>query len=131
MIRNDKSRTRDMIPVSFHNIVECRVMTPEYSNNIEENLLLNILGDESKLDGSSLATRNELFKFLEKNYKWLFNYWIEVRPNSENEIKRIHILNMNRIQMQWDCCNGALIFDAGRYDIFKFPQFGFDINVYK
>lgn len=129
MVLKDKTLKKDMINIGFDNIVECRIMTPEIMNNKDENLLLGILGDDRKLSGDSLVTRNEMFKFLEKRFGWRFNYWMEIVPDSENEIKRIHILQPTRMQMQWEF-NGKLIFKAGRYDIFKYPQFGFDICIY-
>ena len=95
----------------------------------DDDLLSCILGDERKLNCESLATRNEMFNFLEKRFGWRFNYWMEIIPDSENEIKRIHILRPTRMQIQWEF-NGKLIFKAGRYDIFKYPQFGLDINIY-
>ena len=130
MISEDKTLKRDMINIGFDNIIECRVMTPEImKNGDDDNLLLCILGDERKLNNKSLITRNEMFNFLEKRFGWRFNYWIEIVPYSENEIKRIHIIRPTRMQMQWEF-NGKLIFKAGRYDIFKYPQFGFDICIY-
>lgn len=129
MILKDKTLKKDMINIGFDNIVECRIMTPEIMNNKDENLLLGILGDDRKLSGDSLVTRNEMFKFLEKRFGWRFNYWMEIVSDSENEIKRIHIIRPTRMQMQWEF-NGKLIFKAGRYDIFKYPQFGFDIYIY-
>lgn len=129
MILKDKTLKKDMINIGFDNIVECRIMTPEIKNNKDENLLLDILGDDRKLSGDSLVTRNEMFNFLEKRFGWRFNYWMEIVPDSENEIKRIHILRPTRIQIQWEF-NGKLIFKAGRYDIFKYPQFRFDICIY-
>jgi hypothetical protein len=129
MIPVDKTLKRDMINIGFDNIIECRIMTPEIKNNKDDNLLLGIFGDDRKLSGETLATRNEMFNFLEKRFGWRFNYWMEIVPDSENEIKRIHIIRPTRIQMQWEF-NGKLIFKAGRYDIFKYPQFGFDIHIY-
>ena len=130
MISEDKTLKRDMINIGFDNIIECRVMTPEImKNGDDDNLLLCIFGDERKLNNKSLITRNEMFNFLEKRFGWRFNYWIEIVPYSENEIKRIHIIRPTRMQMQWEF-NGKLIFKAGRYDIFKYPQFGFDICIY-
>ena len=129
MIPEDKTLKRDMINVGFNNIVECRIMIPEIMNNKDDNLLLCILGDERKLNSESLFTRNEMFDFLEKRFGLRFNYWMEIVPDSENEIKRIHIIRPTRMQMQWEF-NGKLIFKAGRYDIFKYPQFGFDICIY-
>ena len=130
MILEDKTLKRDMVNIGFDNIIECRVMTPEImKNGDDDNLLLCILGDERKLNNESLITRNEMFNFLEKRFDWRFNYWMEIVPYSENEIKRIHIIRPTRMQMQWEF-NGKLIFKAGRYDIFKYPQFGFDICVY-
>lgn len=129
MVLKDKTLKKDMVNIGFDNIVECRIMTPEIMNNKDENLLLGILGDDRKLSGDSLVTRNEMFKFLEKRFGWRFNYWMEIVPDSENEIKRIHILRPTRMQIQWEF-NGKLIFKAGRYDIFKYPQFGFDVYIY-
>ena len=129
MIPKDKTLKRDMINIGYDNIVECRIMTPELMNNKDENLFLCILGDDRKLSGDSLVTRNEMFKFLEKRFGWRFNYWMEIVPDSENEIKRIHIIRPTRMQTQWEF-NGKLIFKAGRYDIFKYPQFGLDIYIY-
>ena len=130
MILEDKTLKRNMVNIGFDNIVECRVMTPEImKNGDDDNLLLCILGDERKLNSESLFTRNEMFDFLEKRFGWRFNYWMEIVPDSENEIKRIHIIRPTRMQMQWEF-NGKLIFKAGRYDIFKYPQFGFDIYIY-
>ena len=130
MILEDKTLKRDMVNIGFDNIIECRVMTPEImKNGDDDNLLLCILGDERKLNNESLITRNEMFNFLEKRFGWRFNYWMEIVPYSENEIKRIHIIRSTRMQIQWEF-NGKLIFKAGRYDIFKYPQFGFDIYIY-
>ena len=130
MISEDKTLKRDMINIGFDNIIECRVITPEImKNGDDDNLLLCILGDERKLNSESLITRNEMFNFLEKRYGWRFNYWMEIVPDSENEIKRIHIIRPTRMQIQWEF-NGKLIFKAGRYDIFKYPQFGIDICIY-
>ena len=130
MILEDKTLKRDMVNIGFDNIVECRIMTPEImKNGDDDNLLLCILGDERKLNSESLFTRNEMFDFLEKRFGWRFNYWMEIIPDSENEIKRIHIIRPTRIQTQWEF-NGKLIFKAGRYDIFKYPQFGLDIYIY-
>ena len=129
MIPKDKTLKRDMINIGYDNIVECRIMTPELMNNKDENLFLCILGDDRKLSGDSLVTRNEMFNFLEKRFGWRFNYWMEIIPDSENEIKRIHIIRPTRMQTQWEF-NGKLIFKAGRYDIFKYPQFGLDIYIY-
>lgn len=129
MVLKDKTLKKDMINIGFDNIVECRIMTPEIMNNKNENLLLGILGDDRKLSTETLITRNEMFNFLEKRFGWRFNYWMEIVPDSENEIKRIHILRPTRMQIQWEF-NGKLIFKAGRYDIFKYPQFGFDIYIY-
>ncbi len=129
MIPVDKTLKRDMINIGYDNIIECRIMTPEIKNNKDDNLLLGIFDDERKLSGETLATRNEMFNFLEKRFGWRFNYWMEIVPDSENEIKRIHIIRPTRMQMQWEF-NGKLIFKAGRYDIFKYPQFGFDIHIY-
>ena len=130
MILEDKTLKKDMINIGFDNIVECRVMTPEImKNGYEDNLLLCIFGDESKLNSESLIIRNKMFDFLEKRFGWRFNYWMEIVPYSENEIKRIHIIRPTRMQTQWEF-NGKLIFKAGRYDIFKYPQFGFDIYIY-
>ena len=129
MILEDKTLKRDMINIGFDNIIECRVITPEIMKNGDDNLLLCILGDECKLNSESLFTRNEMFDFLEKRFGWRFNYWMEIVPDSENVIKRIHIIRPTRMQMQWEF-NGKLIFKAGRYDIFKYPQFGFDICIY-
>ena len=130
MISEDKTLKRDMVNIGFDNIIECRVMTPEImKNGDDDNLLLCIFRDERKLKNESLITRNEMFNFLEKRFGWRFNYWMEIVPYSENEIKRIHIIRPTRMQMQWEF-NGKLIFKAGRYDIFKYPQFGFDICVY-
>ena len=130
MIPEDKTLKRDMINIGFDNIIECRVMTPEImKNGDDDNLLLCILGDERKLNNESLITRNEMFNFLEKRFGWRFNYWMEIVPYSENEIKRIHIIRPTRMQTQWEF-NGKLIFKAGRYDVFKYPQFGLDINIY-
>ena len=129
MIPEDKTLKRDMINIGFNNIVECRIMIPEIMNNKDDNLLLCILGDESRLTNESLLTRNEMFNFIEKRFGWRFNYWMEIVPDSENEIKRIHIIRPTRIQTQWEF-NGKLIFKAGRYDIFKYPQFGIDICIY-
>ena len=130
MILEDKTLKRDMVNIGFDNIIECRVMTPELmKNGDDDNLLLCIFGDECKLNNESLITRNEMFNFLEKRFGWRFNYWMEIVPYSENEIKRIHIIRPTRMQMQWEF-NGKLIFKAGRYDIFKYPQFGFDICIY-
>jgi len=129
MIPKDKTLKRDMINIGYDNIIECKIMTPELMNNKDENLLLCILGDDRKLSGDSLVTRNEMFKFLEKRFGWRFNYWTEIVPDSENEIKRIHIIRPTRMQTQWEF-NGKLIFKAGRYDIFKYPQFGLDIYIY-
>ena len=129
MIPEDKTLKRDMINIGFNNIVECRIMIPEIMNNKDDNLLLCILGDESRLTNESLLTRNEMFNFIEKRFGWRFNYWMEIVPNSDNEIKRIHIIRPTRIQIQWEF-NGKLIFKAGRYDIFKYPQFGIDICIY-
>ena len=128
MILEDKTLKKDMINIGFNNIVECRIMTPEIMNS-DDDLLSCILGDERKLNCESLATRNEMFNFLEKRFGWRFNYWMEIIPDSENEIKRIHILRPTRMQIQWEF-NGKLIFKAGRYDIFKYPQFGIDIYIY-
>lgn len=129
MIPKDKTLKRDMIDIGYDNIVECRIMTPELMNNKDENLFLCILGDDSRLSTESVLTRNEMFNFLEKRFGWRFNYWMEIVPDSENEIKRIHIIRPTRIQIQWEF-NGKLIFKAGRYDIFKYPQFGLDIYIY-
>ena len=129
MIPKDKTLKRDMINIGYDNIVECRIMTPELMKNKDENLFLCILGDDSRLSTESVLTRNEMFNFLEKRFGWRFNYWIEIIPDSENEIKRIHIIRPTRIQTQWEF-NGKLIFKAGRYDIFKYPQFGLDIHIY-
>lgn len=129
MIPKDKTLKRDMVNIGYDNIVECRIMTPEIMNNKDENLLLGILGDDRKLSTETLITRNEMFNFLEKRFGWRFNYWMEIVPDSENEIKRIHIIRPTRMQIQWEF-NGKLIFKAGRYDIFKYPQFGFDIYIY-
>ena len=130
MILEDKTLKRDMVNIGFDNIIECRVMTPEImKNGDDDNLLLCIFGDERKKNNESLITRNEMFNFLEKRFGWRFNYWMEIVPYSENEIKRIHIIRPTRMQMQWEF-NGKLIFKAGRYDIFKYPQFGFDICIY-
>ena len=130
MILEDKTLKKDMINIGFDNIIECKVMTPEImKNGYEDNLLLCIFGDESKLNSESLIIRNKMFDFLEKRFGWRFNYWMEIVPYSENEIKRIHIIRPTRMQMQWEF-NGKLIFKAGRYDIFKYPQFGFDICIY-
>lgn len=129
MIPKDKTLKRDMINIGYDNIVECRIMTPELMNNKDENLFLCILGDDSRLSTESVLTRNEMFNFLEKRFGWRFNYWMEIIPDSENEIKRIHIIRPTRMQTQWEF-NGKLIFKAGRYDIFKYPQFGLDIYIY-
>ena len=129
MIPKDKTLKRDMINIGYDNIVECRIMTPELMNNKDENLFLCILGDDSRLSTESVLTRNEMFNFLEKRFGWRFNYWMEIVPYSENEIKRIHIIRPTRMQMQWEF-NGKLIFKAGKYDIFKYPQFGIDICIY-
>lgn len=129
MIPKDKTLKKDMINIGYDNIVECRIMTPEIMNNKDENLFLCILGDDSRLSAESVLTRNEMFNFLEKRFGWRFNYWMEIIPDSENEIKRIHIMCPTRIQIQWEF-NGKLIFKAGRYDIFKYPQFGLDIYIY-
>lgn len=129
MVLKDKTLKKDMVNIGFDNIVECRIMTPEIMNNKDENLLLGILGDDRKLSTETLITRNKMFNFLEKRFGWRFNYWMEIVPDSENEIKRIHILRPTRMQIQWEF-NGKLIFKAGRYDIFKYPQFGFDICIY-
>ena len=130
MIPEDKTLKRDMVNIGYDNIIECRIMTPELmKNEDDDNLLLFILGDDSRLSTESLLTRNEMFNFLEKRFGWRFNYWMEIIPDSENEIKRIHIIRPTRIQTQWEF-NGKLIFKAGRYDIFKYPQFGFDICIY-
>lgn len=129
MISKDKTLKRDMINIGYDNIVECRIMTPELMKNKDENLFLCILGDDSRLSTESVLTRNEMFNFLEKRFGWRFNYWMEIIPDSENEIKRIHIIRPTRIQTQWEF-NGKLIFKAGRYDIFKYPQFGLDIYIY-
>ena len=129
MIPKDKTLKRDMINIGYDNIVECRIMTPELMNNKDENLFLYILGDDSRLSTESVLTRNEMFNFLEKRFGWRFNYWMEIIPDSENEIKRIHIIRPTRMQTQWEF-NGKLIFKAGRYDIFKYPQFGLDIYIY-
>ena len=130
MISEDKTLKRDMVNIGFDNIIECKVMTPEImKNGYEDNLLLCIFGDESKLNSESLIIRNKMFDFLEKRFGWRFNYWMEIVPYSENEIKRIHIIRPTRMQIQWEF-NGKLIFKAGRYDIFKYPQFGFDICIY-
>ena len=130
MIPEDKTLKRDMINIGFDNIIECRVMTPEImKNGDDDNLLLCIFGDERKLSSDSLLTRNEMFNFLEKRFGWKFNYWMEIIPDSENEIKRIHIIRPTRMQTQWEF-NGKLIFKAGRYDVFKYPQFGLDIYIY-
>ena len=130
MISEDKTLKRDMVNIGFDNIIECRIMTPEImKNGDDDNLLLCIFGDERKLNNKSLITRNEMFNFLEKRFGWRFNYWMEIVPYSENEIKRIHIIRPTRMQMQWEF-NGKLIFKAGRYNIFKYPQFGLDIYIY-
>lgn len=129
MISEDKTLKRDMVNIGFDNIIECRIMTPELMKNKDENLFLCILGDDSRLSTESVLTRNEMFNFLEKRFSWRFNYWMEIIPYSENEIKRIHIIRPTRIQTQWEF-NGKLIFKAGRYDIFKYPQFGLDIYIY-
>ena len=130
MILEDKTLKKDMINIGFDNIIECRIMTPELmKNEDDDNLLLFILGDDSRLSTESLLTRNEMFNFLEKRFGWRFNYWMEIIPDSENDIKRIHIIRPTRIQTQWEF-NGKLIFKAGRYDIFKYPQFGLDIYIY-
>ena len=129
MVLKDKTLKKDMINIGFDNIVECRIMTPEIMNNKDENLLLGILGDDRKLSTETLITRNKMFNFLEKRFGWRFNYWMEIVPDSENEIKRIHIIRPTRMQIQWEF-NGKLIFKAGRYNIFKYPQFGFDIYIY-
>lgn len=130
MISKDKTLKRDMVNIGYDNIIECRIMTPELmKNEDDDNLLLFILGDDSRLSTESLLTRNEMFNFLEKRFGWRFNYWMEIIPDSENEIKRIHIIRPTRIQTQWEF-NGKLIFKAGRYDIFKYPQFGLDIYIY-
>lgn len=130
MISDDKTLKKDMINIGFDNIIECKVITPEImKNEDDDNLLLCILGDERKLNSESLITRNEMFDFLEKRFGWRFNYWMEIVSDSENEIKRIHIIRPTRMQIQWEF-NGKLIFKAGRYDIFKYPQFGFDIYIY-
>ena len=130
MISKDKTLKRDMVNIGYDNIIECRIMTPELmKNEDDDNLLLFILGDDSRLSTESLLTRNEMFNFLEKRFGWRFNYWMEIIPDSENEIKRIHIIRPTRMQMQWEF-NGKLIFKAGRYDIFKYPQFGIDICIY-
>ena len=115
MILEDKTLKKDMINIGFDNIIECRIMTPEIMNS-DDDLLSCILGDERKLNCESLATRNEMFNFLEKRFGWRFNYWMEIIPDSENEIKRIHIIRPTRMQIQWEF-NGKLIFKAGRYDI--------------
>ena len=130
MISKDKTLKRDMVNIGYDNIIECRIMTPELmKNEDDDNLLLFILGDDSRLSTESLLTRNEMFNFLEKRFGWRFNYWMEIVPYSENEIKRIHIIRPTRMQTQWEF-NGKLIFKAGRYDIFKYPQFGLDIYIY-
>ena len=130
MISKDKTLKRDMVNIGYDNIIECRIMTPELmKNEDDDNLLLFILGDDSRLSTESLLTRNEMFNFLEKRFGWRFNYWMEIIPDSENEIKRIHIIRPTRMQMQWEF-NGKLIFKAGRYNIFKYPQFGIDICIY-
>ena len=130
MISKDKTLKRDMVNIGYDNIIECRIMTPELmKNEDDDNLLLFILGDDSRLSTESLLTRNKMFNFLEKRFGWRFNYWMEIIPDSENEIKRIHIIRPTRIQTQWEF-NGKLIFKAGRYDIFKYPQFGLDIYIY-
>ena len=125
----DKTLKKDMMLIGFDNIIECRIMTKEFVNDENENLLLAFLGDETKLNIESLATRNEMFDFLEKEYNWTFTYWMEIKPNTNNEIKRIHILRPSRQQFQWEF-NGKLLFRAGRYDIFKYPQFGFNVYIY-
>ena len=130
MISKDKTLKRDMVNIGYDNIIECRIMTPELmKNEDDDNLLLFILGDDSRLSTESLLTRNKMFNFLEKRFGWRFNYWMEIIPDSENEIKRIHIIRPTRIQTQWEF-NGKLIFKAGRDDIFKYPQFGLDIYIY-
>ena len=130
MISKDKTLKRYMVNIGYDNIIECRIMTPELmKNEDDDNLLLFILGDDSRLSTESLLTRNEMFNFLEKRFGWRFNYWMEIIPDSENEIKRIHIIRPTRMQTQWEF-NGKLIFKAGRYDIFKYPQFGLDIYIY-
>ena len=88
MISKDKTLKRDMINIGYDNIVECRIMTPELmKNGDDDNLLLFILGDDSRLSTESLLTRNEMFNFLEKRFGWRFNYWMEIIPDSENETK--------------------------------------------
>ena len=130
MILEDKTLKKDMVNIGFDNIIECKVMTPEImKNGDDDNLLLCILGDERKLNSESLIIRNKMFDFLEKRFGWRFNYWMEIVPYSENEIKRIHIIRPTRMQTQWEF-NGKLIFKAGRYDVFKYPQFGIDICIY-
>jgi hypothetical protein len=128
-VLKDKTLKKNMVLIGFNNIIECRIMTKDIVNDKDENLLLALLGDETKLNIESLSTRNEMFNFLEKRFGWSFNYWMEIRPNTNNEIKRIHILRLSRQQFQWEF-NGMLLFRAGKYDIFKYPQFGFDVQIY-
>ena len=121
----------DQIMIGVYNVLECKIMTPAYFNDIENNILMQILGDDDKLDQSTIATRNELFNFLNKTFNNTFIYWIEVRPNTDNQINKIHINNVKKPQMKFEDFCGVVAFKAGRYKVFKFPQFGFSINVYE
>lgn len=121
---------KDMIMIGLGNILECRIMTPEFITNPDENILWFFLGDDEKLSQESINCRDELFHFLKTRYDYKYIYWIEIRPNTENQLKIIHIIRPDRLQYQWIDMNGIVTFKAGRYDIFKFPQFGFSVYVY-
>ena len=121
----------DKVMIGVYNVLECRVMTPEYFNNLDENIMMQILGDDDKLDQNTIVTRNEMFNFLREKFNNVFVYWIEVRPNTPNEINKIHINDMRKQQMKFEDFGGVVAFKAGRYRVFKYPQFGFSVNVYE
>jgi len=130
MAIKETSLKKDMKMISISNVLECRTMVPQSFFDPVENILTFFLGDDEKLTMDSINCRNELYEFLKTRYDYKYIYWIEIRPNTENQLKIIHIIRPDRLQYQWIDMNGIVTFKAGRYDIFKFPQFGFSVYVY-
>lgn len=129
MAIKETSLKKDMKMISISNVLECRTMVPQSFFDPVENILAFFLGDDEKLTLDSINCRNELYEFLKTRYNYTYTYWIEIRPNTENQLKRIHILRPDRFQQRWEELE-VVTFKAGRYDIFKFPQFGFSVYVY-
>lgn len=116
--------------IALNNIVECRFMTSQYFDDPNENLLKAFLGDDDRLDQTTIITRNELFNYLKTRFDYLYNYWVEIRPNTDNQVNKIHIIAADKRQDQWMDFNNIVLTETPGYRTYKFPALGFSVNIY-